>query len=78
MNNRDRLIDLMVTHKLERREIAELLHVSPDTVGHWLLPVEAANREDVPDMAIDLLTMKLAAREPSASEDDGEDKTVRL
>ena len=62
MNNREQLIDLMIAHKLERREIAELLHVDTDTVGRWLLPMEAHSREAIPDMAIELLTLKLESR----------------
>ncbi len=32
MNNRDRLIELIADHELERREIAELLKVKTETV----------------------------------------------
>ena len=59
MNNRDQLIDLMSAHQLERRDIAQLLHVHMDTVHRWLLPMESHDREDIPDMAIELLTFKL-------------------
>ena len=52
-------IDLMRSHELERREVASLLRVSIDTVQRWLLPVESKHREDVPDMAIELLGLKL-------------------
>ncbi|HTT07863.1 MAG TPA: hypothetical protein VMH34_03630 [Gammaproteobacteria bacterium] len=62
MNNRDQLIDLMAAHKLERRDVAELVHVTIDTVHDWLLPMESHGRVDIPDMAIELLTLKLAAR----------------
>lgn len=62
MNNRDRLIDLMLARQLERRELAELLHVDRDTVDRWLLPVEAPRRLNVPDMALELLSLKLALR----------------
>ena len=62
MNNRDRLIDLMLEHELERREIAELLSVNRELVDHWLLPTEAQSGEPVPDMGIELLELKLAAR----------------
>ena len=62
MNNRDLLIDIIHDHQLERREIAELLSVSRETVDLWLLPQEAAQREAVPDMAIELLGFKLPAK----------------
>lgn len=66
MNNRDRLIDIMLQHELERREIADLVSVKRETVDHWLLPREAGNLEEVPDMAIELIEMKLGQRtEPS-------------
>ena len=66
MNNRDQLIDLMRSHGLERREVASLLRVSIDTVQRWLLPVESKHREDVPDMAIELLGLKLKDLPPTA------------
>ncbi len=62
MNNRDQLIDLMITHKLERRDVAQLVHVPIDTVHHWLLPMEAHGRVEIPDMAIELLNLKLERR----------------
>jgi hypothetical protein len=62
MNNRDRLIDLMLEHKLERREIAELISAKREEVDHWLLPTEAGSARLVPDMAIELLELKLAAK----------------
>jgi len=66
MNNRDQLIDLMRSHELERREVASLLRVSIDTVQRWLLPLESKHREDVPDMAIELLGLKLKDLPPKA------------
>ena len=68
MNNRDRLIDLMSDYKLERRDIAELVLVDRDTVDHWLLPPSSNRRNDIPDMAIELLTLKLASRPKPAPE----------
>jgi len=62
MNNRDHLMSLMVEHKLDRREIAELVRVKRETVDHWLLPPDSKNHEEVPDMAIELLELKLGAR----------------
>ncbi len=66
MNNRDRLIDIMLERNLERREIADLVSVKCETVDHWLLPRESGNLEEIPDMAIELIEMKLGQRtEPS-------------
>lgn len=65
MSLRDRLIDLIVTHGLERREVARMLAVNIETVDHWLLPHEAADYEEVPEMAIELLGYKLAERDGS-------------
>lgn len=62
MNNRDRLIEIISEHELERREVAELLKVKADTVDHWLASHESHNYEDIPDMAIELLELKLGAK----------------
>ncbi|RME34139.1 MAG: hypothetical protein D6786_05755 [Gammaproteobacteria bacterium] len=59
MNNRDRLIDLIVDNKLERREVAELLGVSREQVDRWLFPREHPESEEVPTMAVELLELKL-------------------
>jgi hypothetical protein len=59
MNTRERLIELMTTHKLDRREVAELVRVKRDVVDHWLLPNESRNHEEPPEMAIELLEFKL-------------------
>ena len=69
MNNRDTLIDLMVAHRLERRELAELLHVDRDTVDRWLLPHDAARWREVPAMAIELLGYKLRERAAASAHD---------
>ncbi len=55
MNNRDRLIELLSDHELERREVAELLKVKAALVNHWLSSHESNNYEEMPDMAIELL-----------------------
>lgn len=62
MNNRDTLIEMMVAHHLERRELAALLRVERDTVDRWLLPREASRCCEIPDMAIELLGYKLRER----------------
>lgn len=66
MNNRLRLIELMAGNGLDRMEVADLLRVKRDTVDHWLLPNESSSRVEIPDMAIELLELKLAARDVSS------------
>lgn len=63
MNNRERLMDLMVDHELDRRAIAEMVKVKRDEVDHWLLSNESKNHKEVPDMAIELLELKLGIKE---------------
>lgn len=63
MNNRDRLIELLADHELERREVAELLKVKAETINHWLASHESHSYEDMPDMAIELLEIKLGTKE---------------
>ena len=63
MNTRERLIDIITEYGLERLEVATLLKVKRDTVDHWLLPNESSNQEEVPEMAIELLELKLKDRE---------------
>lgn len=62
MNTRERLIELMTTYKLDRREVSELVKVKRDKVDHWLLPSESRNHEDPPEMAVELLEYKLRDR----------------
>jgi len=59
MNNRELLIELITQYELERREVADMVKVRREVVDHWLLPNEAANHEDTPDMAIELLQLKI-------------------
>ena len=59
MNNREKLIELMVDHKLDRRQIAELVSVKRETVDHWLSSGESRSHAEIPDMAIELLELKL-------------------
>lgn len=70
MNTRERLIELMLEFNLERREVADLLKVKRDTVDHWLLPHEAKNHSEVPEMAIELLELKLGAEPEQKEEPD--------
>jgi transposase len=62
MNNREKLMDLIVAHGLERREIADLVRVKRDTVDRWLAPHQSKHSEEMPDMAIELLELKLKQR----------------
>lgn len=59
MNNRERLMELMTEHHLDRHEVAELVRVRRDTVDHWLLSNESRAHQEVPEMAIELLELKL-------------------
>jgi hypothetical protein len=61
------LIELMTTHKLDRREISELVRVKRDVVDHWLLPSESRNHQDPPEMAVELLEYKLRDRGSTGS-----------
>jgi tRNA isopentenyl-2-thiomethyl-A-37 hydroxylase MiaE len=69
MNNRETLMTLMQEYALERREIAELLSVHREEVDHWLISSESTKHVEIPDMAIELLQLKLAAGKSTA--DDG-------
>lgn len=66
MNNRDKLIALIADHKLERREVAEMLSVSKAEVDQWLLPRGAAGNAEIPSMAIELLEIKVRQRSHGA------------
>ena len=59
MNNRERLIEIISDNELDRRDIAEMVSVKRDIVDHWLLPNDAGSHEEIPDMAIELLELKL-------------------
>jgi transposase len=65
MNNRERLIELITEYNLERRQVAELVRVKRETVDHWLTSHESKNYEEMPDMAIELLELKLRQMQPS-------------
>lgn len=59
MNNRDKLMEVMLEKNLDRMELAEILRVKREQIDHWLLPGESKNHQEVPDMAIELLEIKL-------------------
>ena len=52
-------MEMIADNELDRREVADLLHVKQDQVNCWLLSNESKNHEEVPDMAIELLRLKL-------------------
>jgi len=59
---RERLIDLIVTHGLERRDVALMVAVDIGTVDRWLLPHDSPQHLEVPEMALQLIEYKLADR----------------
>lgn len=63
MNNREHLISLMGDYSLDRQAVSELLSVKRDTVDHWLLPSDARNSKAIPDMAVELLELKMQMAE---------------
>lgn len=62
MNNREKLIEFMSEYHIDRREIADLVCSDRDTVDRWLLSRESSRHLEIPDMAIELLRLKLAGR----------------
>jgi hypothetical protein len=66
MNNRDKLISIISDNGLERRVIAELVKVKLEIVDRWLASHESKHHEEVPDMAIELLELKMALRKKKA------------
>ncbi|MEJ2093704.1 MAG: hypothetical protein P8X93_00585 [Gammaproteobacteria bacterium] len=66
MNNRDKLISIISDNGLERRDIAELVKVKLEIVDRWLASHESKHHEEVPDMAIELLELKIALRKQKA------------
>lgn len=69
MNNRLKLIDIITEHQLDRLQLAEMLKVKREQVDRWLLSNESKYHEEVPDMAIELLALKLGI-----TLDDGESR----
>ena len=69
MNNRERLMTIIAENDLQRLEVAELLKVKMEQVDHWLVSSESRSHEEMPDMAIELLELKLLLRN-QADQDD--------
>ncbi len=65
MDNREHLIDLIVDHKLERLDVAQMVKVDLEQVGKWLASSESKQHEEIPDMAIELLELKLKLKNDS-------------
>ena len=63
MNNRERLMEIMIDQDLDRLRLAELLKVKRDEVDNWLLSRESKNNKEIPDMAIELLEVKFNLKE---------------
>ena len=59
MNNRDRLIEIMIENGLDRIELAQLLSVKKKDIDRWLLSNESSDHKEIRDMAIELLQYKL-------------------
>ena len=67
MNNRERLIDIISEYELDRMEVADMVKVKRDTVDRWLLPNESSHHEEVPEMAIELLELKIKLKKQEAA-----------
>jgi len=67
MNNREKLIDFMGAYRIDRRDVADLVLTDRDTVDRWLLSRESSRHLEIPDMAIELLRLKLADRSPPSA-----------
>ncbi len=59
MNTRERLIELITDNELERLDVAEMLKVKLSQIDAWLASNESKHHEAVPEMAIELLELKL-------------------
>jgi hypothetical protein len=55
-------MDIMVEHELDRMAISEMVKVKRDEVDYWLLSNESKNHKEIPDMAIELLELKLGIK----------------
>lgn len=67
MNNREKFLSMVVDNELDRTEVAELLKVDRQQVDSWMLSPESAHHEEIPDMAIELLELKLKLRQEQQS-----------
>lgn len=67
MNNREKFLDLMLGNEFDRLDLADLLKVPREQIDRWLASPESKHHEDIPDMALELLEvkLKLRAQQPS-------------
>ena len=56
-------MEIMTEQDLDRLRLAELLKVKRAEVDKWLLSRESKNNKEIPDMAIELLEVKLDLKE---------------
>lgn len=56
-------MDIMAERELDRLKISDLLKVKRAEVDYWLLSHESRNHKEIPDMAIELLELKLGLKE---------------
>jgi len=56
-------MEIMADRKLDRLQTSELLKVKRSEVDSWLLSHESRNHKEIPDMAIELLELKLGIKE---------------
>jgi hypothetical protein len=54
--------DIIAEHELSRADIADLCHVSIDTVNAWLKPETSKSSNPTPQWAIELIGYKLNDR----------------
>lgn len=62
MTNNDRLREIIKREHLKRRQVAELLGVSLDTVHAWLRPEGNRSYRDCPARQVEFLELKLEQR----------------
>ena len=56
---REHLIGIMQYRELSRADVAEMLHVSTDTVVAWLKPETSKSSNPTPQWALELLDYKI-------------------
>lgn len=68
MNNRETFLSLVVDNDLDRYDLSDMLKVPLDQIDSWLLSPESAHHQQVPDMALELLELKLRLRVENQSD----------
>jgi DNA-directed RNA polymerase specialized sigma24 family protein len=54
------LLQVVRDNNISRAELADILHVSPDTIDSWLKPATSKSSNPVPLWALELLDYKIA------------------